>query len=295
MQWLAPSPTTVKRSDKPQFCECLALSFDRRGRWSERARARVLPDFNRTVTPARVHSILAFVTLRGPRRARFFSLCRGSPFAHSAPMDERLTRETEGLVKSWNRHDEGRLREYLVADAEDPRLNVQSILTRHFLMERITGERFGALMEQELRFALFLNWLRREGKRGLGVEDWPVILHALERQADNAEGLPIPRFVTETFADLPAQVGSIAIPHYLRDCLSPDAVAADYRVALDAAAATFEGIWRKALEEEPSGGLTVLEPACGSANDYRFLDSYGLGRLLDPNPRLRNEKCAFAQ
>ena len=36
--------------------------------------------------------------------------------------------------------------------------------------------------------------------------------------------------------------------------------------------------WRLRLPKPQP--LSVLEPACGSANDYRFLDAYGLGRLV---------------
>lgn len=43
----------------------------------------------------------------------------------------------------------------------------------------------------------------------------------------------------------------------------------------------FGRIWRAALDPIPAGRLSVLEIACGSANDYRCLDSYGLARHLD--------------
>jgi SAM-dependent methyltransferase len=45
---------------------------------------------------------------------------------------------------------------------------------------------------------------------------------------------------------------------------------------------TFQELWRQILAAEvpPTPALTVLEPACGSANDYRFLHSYGLTRFL---------------
>jgi hypothetical protein len=43
-------------------------------------------------------------------------------------------------------HDAGMLRDYLVAGVEDPRLNLQSVLSRHFLARALTGERFRALM-----------------------------------------------------------------------------------------------------------------------------------------------------
>src|SRR5205807_10626888 len=35
------------------------------------------------------------------------------------------------------------------------------------------------------------------------------------------------------------------------------------------------------LAANPQPSPTVLEPACGSANDYRFLESFGIARLLN--------------
>jgi ubiquinone/menaquinone biosynthesis C-methylase UbiE len=39
-------------------------------------------------------------------------------------------------------------------------------------------------------------------------------------------------------------------------------------------------VWRTALTQEKARGLAVLEVACGSANDYRYLESYGIARLV---------------
>ncbi len=63
-----------------------------------------------------------------------------------------LQEESDKLARSWMQHDAAWLRDYLVAGVEDPRVNLQSVLSRHFLMHALTGERFSALMEQE--FAL---------------------------------------------------------------------------------------------------------------------------------------------
>lgn len=43
----------------------------------------------------------------------------------------------------------------------------------------------------------------------------------------------------------------------------------------------YEKLWAKALADRQAGPLRVLEFACGSANDYRFFDSYGIARFLD--------------
>src|SRR5579859_1404995 len=44
----------------------------------------------------------------------------------------------------------------------------------------------------------------------------------------------------------------------------------------------FIGLWKAVLQQlKPAGPVpSLLEPACGSANDYRFLDSYGLASLV---------------
>jgi len=63
-------------------------------------------------------------------------------------MQEHLKLETERLTMSWMRHSRDTLRNYLVQDVQDPRINVQSILTRHFLIEQLFGEQFETLMEQ---------------------------------------------------------------------------------------------------------------------------------------------------
>src|SRR5262249_57130311 len=74
-------------------------------------------------------------------------------------VNESLQRESEKLARSWMQHDSAWLRDYLVAGVEDPRLNLQSILTRHCLIRSLTTERFAGLMAQEYRFAAVLNWL----------------------------------------------------------------------------------------------------------------------------------------
>jgi len=74
-------------------------------------------------------------------------------------IDERWRQETELLTRSWMQHDAAMLASYLVSSVEDPRLNIQSILTRHWLITMLFGERFAALRHEELRFGTVLNWL----------------------------------------------------------------------------------------------------------------------------------------
>lgn len=187
---------------------------------------------------------------------------------------EQLKLETECLRQSWMRHSQRALRDYLVQDVEDPRVNVQSILTRHFLIERLFGAEFDTLMEHELRFALVVNWLLRLLKEPVQPLQLHSVLDALLAREDNGEGLDIPAYVSETFA-------ALAVPNYMCDlfCWSPvessDVPIPGYLMS------TFETIWREVLADREPPRLCVLEPACGSANDYRFLEAFGLARLLD--------------
>jgi SAM-dependent methyltransferase len=198
-----------------------------------------------------------------------------------APMDERLQREAERLAASWMQYDSEMLGTYLVAGVEDPRINVQSVLTRHFLIVALLGDQCPGLMEQELRFALVANWVLSVLQQSAGPEDLEAIRHALGRGADNAEGLPIPRFVAATHARLPTRADGIEIPNYIAQMLDPAAADSTGGGPTGETLATFQRAWHERLAAETPRGLSVLEPACGSANDYRFLEAFGLARLID--------------
>jgi SAM-dependent methyltransferase len=205
-------------------------------------------------------------------------------------MEPSLQAESEKLARSWMQHDAGMLRDYLVGSVEDPRLNLQSVLSRHFLTRALTSERYGALMEAEYWFAAAMNWLTALAGRAGDAGELEEVLFALKRGADNAEGTEIPGFIVQTFAALPASAGDATVPNYIESFLTGTqwvgGQARFHEPSLDA----FRDLWRKALAgqapprpfsiistPEPS----VLEPACGSANDYRYLVAYGLARLID--------------
>ncbi|MBK9139023.1 MAG: methyltransferase domain-containing protein [Verrucomicrobia bacterium] len=192
-------------------------------------------------------------------------------------MSPTLQAESERLARSWERHDAAMLRDYLVADVEDPRLNVQSVLSRHFLSRWLIGDRFEALAAEEIRFAAILNWLLRLSKEpGL---DWGAVRHSLRAGADNADGIDLPAFVARGFRELPRVADGVRVPNYLARVLersAPDGRLVWPPTELD----TFIHLWREALQNEPTGSASVLEPACGSANDYRAWRRCGLARLV---------------
>jgi SAM-dependent methyltransferase len=195
-------------------------------------------------------------------------------------MDEQLQEESDRLARSWMQHDEIMLSRYLVAGVEDPRINVQSILTRHFLLNALFSTRFEKLMEQELRFALVMNWLRRVTEEVASVEDSRAIRHALATGADQADGWVIPRYIAAIAQTLPAQADGQLVPDYLLPVLDQNPESAALRLD-EHILNTFERLWAAALAGEPPRRVSVLEPACGSANDYRFLHAYGLAPLIE--------------
>lgn len=188
-------------------------------------------------------------------------------------MDDFLRLESEKLARAWRQHDAVHLRDYLVTGVEDPRINVQSVLTRHFLIAALFEAKFDLLMEEELRFAGAMNWLRHPASESETPEARAALLHALRRRADNAEGVPIPPFLTQLFGRLPARAGDVSVPNYLEPFLTDNA---RFNL-LD----TFQRLWADGLESEIPQAVRVLEPACGSANDYRALANYGIARLVD--------------
>lgn len=220
-------------------------------------------------------------------------------------MNPDLLLETEKLTRSWAQYEATWLRSYLVAGVEDPRINLQSILSRHFLIHALGQNRWDVLMAQEYRFASVMNWLS-------GVTDITeaelraAILHALRNRSDNAEGLEIPHYVLQTFEALPAEVDVCAIPNYVEQFLLSPERSTNQAEASEPELDTFCRLWNGQLEahfplkiaversnrascrssaqvdEGPVPPLlSLVEPACGSANDYRFVHSYGLARLLD--------------
>jgi len=209
-----------------------------------------------------------------------------------------LQEESVKLARSWTQHDAGMLRDYLVAGVEDPRINVQSVLSRHFLVRALTGGRFNGLMEQEYRFAAAMNWLTGLAGRLHDAEELEAVLYALRQGADNAEGIEIPGFIVQVFAALPTSAGTVVIPNYVESFLRGTQFVQGRARPDERSLETFCGLWGSVLGTvgfetpapggtpgEPAGGdacatVSVLEPACGSANDYRFLHAYGLARLV---------------
>ena len=158
-----------------------------------------------------------------------------------------LQAESDKLARSWMQHDAGMLRDYLVAGVEDPRINLQSVLSRHFLAHAITGQRLSALMEQEYRFAAAMNWLTELARRLGNAEELELVLYALRRGADNAEGIAIPAFIVQSFYAVPAIAGSVTVPNYIESFLTGTRLVKGQAKPHNSSLETFRKLWTKAL------------------------------------------------
>jgi SAM-dependent methyltransferase len=143
------------------------------------------------------------------------------------------------LERAWAPMPSEMLDVYLVSGYQNPRINVQSILLRHFLIRRLFGDEFRELMEAEIRFAVVLNETLRVRAAELGVK-----------------------------------MGSFIDPTRYAEVKRVD----EAIVGRDTA---FVERWAAALADRRVEPLSVIEFACGSANDYRAFVDYGLARFLD--------------
>jgi len=152
---------------------------------------------------------------------------------------------TEARLLRWSwasRPAEG-LDEYLVIGWQNPRINVQSILIRHELLRRVFGEGGG------------------EGDRDLMRAElaFAVELNEALRLESKRTNTPINSFLDQRRMARIRQVGGVI---------------ADRETE-------FRDRWREALAGRTATRMSVLELACGSANDYRAFAEYGLAPFLD--------------
>ena len=178
------------------------------------------------------------VALRRARNGALRRLGRAAARVfRSIPVGTRARRFL--IERAWAYLPPEALDAYLVSGHQNPRINVQSILVRHFLTRRLFGTEFDDLMDDEIQFAIELNETIR--------------LRAIE---------------------LDVKMGSFADP------VKRDAVR---RVdqAIEGRDGEFMVRWESALAGRQTASISVLEFACGSANDYRAFAKSGIARFLD--------------
>jgi len=186
-------------------------------------------------------------------------------------MDQALFLEELNLRLAWDCHPSEYLDRYLVSGVQDPRINGQSILTRAWLIDTLHPGRFDALIDEELRFGAVLTWIVQELEKGSKRCE---LLDAMESTCRTRA----PDFVLAAYSWL--QEETCSIPDYITGALGECCCDLPRRWLSDPVLDVFMTIWNEQLSRLPISSLSVLEAACGSANDYRFLHRCGIARFL---------------
>jgi len=186
-------------------------------------------------------------------------------------MKPDLKKESEKLQWSWDQLSPDVLDGYLVKNHEDPRINLQSILTRSLLIDSLWPDEFADLISDELRFGAVLSWLLQ--RLNHGADRYSLLDSICQSEA------AVPRFLLDAHAWL--ELSDCPVTNYVSEALGP--VDADHpeRLLDENALGTFERIWPVLLEGRNARAMRMIEFGPGSANDYRFLVSFGLSRFTE--------------
>jgi len=180
-----------------------------------------------------------------------------------------LALENVALAQSWDRHTSEHLEKYLISEVEDPRINCQSILTRSLIVDTLWPGEFSDMIDADLRFGATQTWLLNQLKAGVGKES---LLADIQQKKDT-----VPDLVLSSFEWLQSE--NCPVPDYISDAL----FAGDPQMQdglNDNALDVFSTIWQCELNGREHPPISLLEPACGSANDFRFMEPYGLEPFL---------------
>lgn len=105
---------------------------------------------------------------RAARRAQMAIADAGLRALRRLPLGYRL--EHRLLQRTWGMGSAATLDAYLVSGHQNPRINLQSVIERHFFIARLFGTEARQLMEREAAFAIELNEVLRRRAQELGVK-----------------------------------------------------------------------------------------------------------------------------
>ena len=203
----------------------------------------------------------------------------GRPTGSAALKANGLAAESDRLRTAWTQYGSELLDRYLVTGVEDPRINLQSIISRAFLIDAIWPDEFTGLVQEEFRFSICMNFILHILKNRSLPEGRKSILDALINDRQAYGDVVIPSCFRRCFELISGEKRDI--PDYISQALTRS-VSGDSSYMPDGALSTFEQIWGRELSfHDEAKSISVLEPACGSANDYRYLHSFGVSKFLN--------------
>jgi ubiquinone/menaquinone biosynthesis C-methylase UbiE len=184
-------------------------------------------------------------------------------------MKANFEAESENLRNAWLRHPAGFLDSYLIQGVENPCFNPQSVVMRHLILDAMQPGLHRDLAEQEMLYSACVCATIAAAGRGT----FDAFTAALEGEPKAETVFPLPQFLK----DIRDQ--KTALPFTLRTVWQQvlNAILNSYSNF----SSPFEPLWRERLASLKIERPTILEAACGSANDYRYFSRYGLDALCD--------------
>lgn len=207
-------------------------------------------------------------------------------------MSNTYSNEEHKLKECWDQYSCEHLDSYLIGGVEDPRINCQSILTRGLIADSLWPGEFGDLVNAEMQFGVVMTWLLRKLCDGVSRQDlMDAVINGNEKVVPQfvlkayKEGLRQDCIVADYFADL-----QISFVDDLKDV-----------VLSESSLNTFFSLWEFALSERSCQPVSIIEAACGSANDFRFISRYGFAKHLRysgfdiAGKNITNAKCRYPE
>jgi SAM-dependent methyltransferase len=191
---------------------------------------------------------------------------------------KELAFESQHLRRAWQRYEVGHLDSYLVTGEQDPRINVQSIISRAFLIDSIWPDEFTALIQEELRFGICMSFVLRMLKDSKPEITRQSFLNALANHQNECGDFEIAPYFKSCYETLSSEDSQIE--DYITQALIAP-VPGENGCLPESALSTFEQMWYITLNDREADNISVLEGGCGSANDYRFQNSFGAARFLN--------------
>lgn len=176
------------------------------------------------------------------------------------------------------RHEDVFLKDYLVSSVEDPRIHFPSILSRGLLVDYLQPETYRDLIWAEYRFGISMSYVLRTLQRRPSPRTRALLLEALVEGRDSFQAIPIPAWFRESWRELrqsPDQTQNY-IDQVLR-CADSMGVTELNPWALN----HFQRFWGDVFNKWDAAPVSVMEAACGSANDYRFMDAFGMSPAMN--------------
>ncbi|MCK5000258.1 MAG: class I SAM-dependent methyltransferase, partial [Anaerohalosphaera sp.] len=160
---------------------------------------------------------------------------------------------------------------YLVSGVEDPRINCQSILTRGLIGDSLWPGELGDLINAEMQFGAVMTWLMRKLDDGVSRE---TLMDAVTSGNDEI----VPKFVIQAYSEGLRE--DCIVPDYITDSLVDISNDREETQLNELSLNTFIHLWEFATRGRTCKPVSIIEAACGSANDYRFINRYGLAEHL---------------